>query len=90
MKHDLGLAALEAQAEDDDGLFGDHLRHVHDSLTKNAALCEVVRGALQGQPCSTDESFYQLRSAGVMAGNTMPEAKLRCQLYANYLRRRLL
>jgi len=90
MRHGLDLAALEAQADDDDGLFGDHLRHVLDSLTRNAALCEVVRGALQGQPCPTNESFYQLRSAGVMAGNTMSEAKLRCQLYANYLRRRLL
>src|SRR5215471_10734389 len=86
----LDWAALEAQADDDEGLFGDHLRRLLDSLRRDAALCEVVRGLLQGQPCPTAGGFYRLRSAGVVVGNSAREAKLRCQLYANYLSRRLL
>ena len=86
----LDWAALEAQADDDEGLFGDHLRRLLDSLRRDAALCEVGRGLLQGQPCPTAGSFYRLRSAGVVVGNSAREAKLSCQLYANYLSRRLL
>jgi DNA-binding winged helix-turn-helix (wHTH) protein len=86
----LEWTALEAQADDDEGLFGNHLRHLLDSLRWDAALCEVVSGLLRGEPCATADSFYRLRSAGVVVGNSAREAKLRCQLYVNYLSRHLL
>jgi AAA-like domain len=81
---------LETQSDDDEGVFGNHLRHLLDSLRWDAALCEVVSGLLRGEPCTTADSFYRLRSAGVVVGNSAREAKLRCQLYANYLSRHLL
>jgi serine/threonine protein kinase len=86
----LKLVDLEAQAADDEGPFGDHLRRLFVSLTHDAALCEVVRGALQGQPCPSPESFYRLRSAGLMVGDSTRDVRPRCQLYATYLEKHLL
>jgi DNA-binding SARP family transcriptional activator len=87
--HRIGLATLEAQADRNDGLFGDHLRRLLVSLSRDPELCEVVRVVLRGRPCTSEESFYRLRSAGVIAGDSARDARPRCQLYANYLGRYL-
>ena len=42
----------------------------------------MVRGVLRGEPCPTPESFYRLRSAGVLAGELETDVRPRCQLYA--------
>jgi hypothetical protein len=84
------LAAFEAQADRDEGIFGDHLRRILVLLAKDPALTEVVRGLLRGKPCPTPESFYRLRSSGVIMGNSQSDVQLRCQLYASYLKRHLL
>ncbi len=86
----MNLAAFEAQADRDDGIYGDHLRRILVMLAKDAELGEVVRGVLQGKPCPTPESFYRLRSGGVMSGDSARTVKPRCQLYATYLERHLL
>jgi hypothetical protein len=88
--HQRDLAALEAIADREEGPFGDHLRRIIASLEQDPALCEVARGILQGQPCPTQESFYRLRSAGLIAGNSTRDARVRCQLYTTYLGKRLL
>jgi len=88
--HGLELTALEAQAAHDEGPFGDHLRRLLISLTQDPGLCEVVRGVLQGRQCPTPESFYRLRSAGLMLGDSARDIRPRCQLYATYLERHLL
>jgi serine/threonine protein kinase len=87
---DLDLPALEAVADHDEGPFGDHLRRVLVSLSQDENLCEVVRGMLQGKPCRSTESFYRLRSAGIVVGDSASDARLRCRLYTTYLERRLL
>lgn len=76
--------------DDDEGPFGDHLRRLLISLSQDTALCEVVRGVLQGQPCPRAESFYRLRTAGVIVGDAPHEVKMRSRLYADYLRKHLL
>jgi hypothetical protein len=86
----LDLATLEAQAEGDEGIFGDHLRRMLVLLAKDPVLTDIVRGILRGQPCANSDSFYRLRSAGLIAGNTPSEVRPRCQLYASYLKRHLL
>jgi class 3 adenylate cyclase len=86
----LDLPAFEAEADRDEGMFGDHLRRILVLLARDAELCEVVRSVLRGQPCSAQESFYRLRSAGVMAGDSARNVRPRCQLYATYLERHLL
>src|SRR5207244_2221775 len=68
--HGLQIAALEAQADRDDGIFSDHLRRILVVLSRDAELCDVVRGVLRGQACPTSHSFYRLRTAGVMAGES--------------------
>jgi hypothetical protein len=88
--HKLDLATLEARADHDEGPFGDHLRHLLVSLNQDATLCEVVRGILQGHPSATTESFYRLRSAGLMIGDSARDVRPRCQLYATYLEKHLL
>jgi serine/threonine protein kinase len=83
--------AFQAQADRDEGVFGDHLRRILILLAKDPELTEVVRGVLRGQTCcSSAKSFYRLRSAGVMTGDSGRDARLRCQLYVSYLERHLL
>ncbi len=88
--HGLDLAALESRADHDEGPFGDHLRRILISLTQDQTLCEAVREVWQSQPCRTPESFYRLRSAGLVSGDSAQNVKPRCQLYANYFGRQLL
>ncbi|HEX4950249.1 MAG TPA: AAA-like domain-containing protein [Blastocatellia bacterium] len=88
--HQRSFAELAVIADDEDGPFGDHLRRLAASLEQDKDLGEVVRGILQQQPCPTQESFYRLRSAGLMIGDSAREARPRCQLYATYLAKRLL
>jgi hypothetical protein len=86
----LSVAQLEAEAPSSDGPFGDHLRRFLVLLARDPELCDVLRGVLRGQPCPTPESFYRLRSAGLIAGESARDARMRCQLYATYLERNLL
>ena len=72
-----------------EGLYGDHLRRLLIALTRDPELTEVVRQVLQGKPCPTAESFYRLRTAGILIGEDAEDARLRCRLYATYLQRHL-
>jgi hypothetical protein len=87
---EINLAALEARADQDDGPFSDHLRRLAVSLTQDRALSEVARRALKGSSSVGTESFYRLRGAGLMAGESERDVRLRRQLYATYLEKHLL
>jgi hypothetical protein len=87
--HGADLAALQSQASGDGGVFSDHLQRIRILLARDPALCEVVREVLQGRPCPTPDSFYRLRSAGLVVGDSERHARLRCPLYAQYLARHL-
>ncbi|HXB21898.1 MAG TPA: AAA-like domain-containing protein [Candidatus Solibacter sp.] len=87
----LTLAALQAQSDLEEGLFDDHLHRMLLALEEGGSdLCEAVRNILRGQPGLTVSDFYRLRSAGVLTGNSAQNAKPRCELYANYLKKQLL
>ncbi|HEY7545190.1 MAG TPA: serine/threonine-protein kinase, partial [Blastocatellia bacterium] len=83
------LDALESQSDSDEGPFGDHLRRIIVSLSQDSNLCEAVRLALRKEPLPSAESFYRLRSAGLISGDSARDAAPRCQLYATYLKRML-
>jgi hypothetical protein len=85
----VSLDALEARADHPDWIFGDHLRRMLAALQRDTEICKVLRGVLQGQPCPDPESFYRLRSAGLVAGTSAREARPRCHLYARYLQHAL-
>src|SRR5262249_18819327 len=89
-EHKLGLVDLETEAECDEGLFSDHLRRMLYRLIHDRSLCEAMRGVLHGQPCPDADSFYKLRSAGLITGDSLGNAKPRCRLYRRYLERNLL
>jgi serine/threonine protein kinase len=86
----LSLRDFEALADQDEGPFGDHLRRILVLLARDPALTEAMREVLRGKPCPTTDSFYRLHSTGLVSGHSAREAKLRCPLYANYLKRHLL
>lgn len=83
------LNTLEAQADRDEGVFGDHLRRLLATLSQDEALTQVVRDMLHGLPCPTPQSFYRLRSAGIVAGEWGEEIRFRCHIYSTYLIRHI-
>jgi class 3 adenylate cyclase len=84
------IASFEVQAATEEGLFGDHLRRILFSLSQDHELTEAVRSVLRGGEVPTPESFYRLRGAGVITGDSAHSARLRCRLYGEYLSRHLL
>src|SRR5262249_20293453 len=86
----LDLTALAEQAARDEGLFGDHLRRLLVLLAQDEKLGDMMREILRGRPNLDLQSFYRLRSAGVLSGETAREARPRCELYTIYLKRHLL
>lgn len=84
------LATLEAEADRDEGPFGDHLRRILVLLAKDESVGEAVRQVLRGTASISEDSFYRLRSAGVMVGESSRAVRPRCQVYATFLRRHLL
>jgi AAA domain-containing protein len=84
------IATIEAETEHDEGIFSDPLRRLLGMLTRNPVLADAAREVLQGRPCPTAESFYHLRSAGIISGASAHTAQPRCRLYAAYLQRHLL
>lgn len=83
------VEALEHSADQDEGIFGDHLRRLLATLAKAPDLCEAIREVLADKPCPTSESFYRLRSAGILVGSSEQKPSIRCQIYATYLARHL-
>jgi DNA-binding SARP family transcriptional activator len=89
MTQGIDISTFEARADSDNWIYSDHLRRILTTLVRDPELCEVVRAVLQGRPCPTLESFFRLRSAGVVTGPSEEDARLRCPLYATYLARHL-
>jgi hypothetical protein len=89
-RQDGSVLVKGAQADRDEGIFGDHLRRILVLLAKDQELPEVVRDLLRGRPGPTPESFYRLRTAGLGGGDSAQDARPRCQLYETYLKRPLL
>jgi hypothetical protein len=85
----LDLAELESCAGRRGGFFGDHLQRLLAALERDPDLAAVARSLLRGQPCPSPESFYRLRTAGVITGTSEADARVRCRLYAAYFARYL-
>ncbi|MBX0331360.1 AAA-like domain-containing protein [Oscillochloris sp. ZM17-4] len=79
---------LFAHAADDQGPFGDHLRHYLFRLNLRTDLITAMREILRLHICPDEQLFFRLRGAGLVRreGSTVVP---RCQLYANYFKERL-
>jgi hypothetical protein len=86
---EIRFADLAKEGEHDGGLFGDHLRHLMVLLAADADLGAAAREVVHSRRCPSADSFYRLRSAGVVAGETPEQARPHCLLYARYLGRHL-
>ncbi len=85
--HGADVKTLVARASQDEGPFGDHLRRMVTSAIQDPMLKDVLRGVLRGRPCPNSDSFYRLRSAGLISGDSANLVRPRCNLYATYLER---
>jgi len=87
--HRVEVENLFVQADQDDGVFSDHLRRVLASVAHDPETVEVTRSLLAGVRQMKSDIFYRLRSAGVITGHSAREARLRCELYRIYLQSRI-
>jgi serine/threonine protein kinase len=83
----LHLDRLLAQAEN---LFEDHLQRLLRSLKEDNETIQALLPVLRGQPCTNPESFFRLRSAGVLSGESPADCRPRCLLYKKFLTGHLL
>lgn len=89
VRNGLSLPELLASAGQDEGPFGDHLRRLLVALSSDKTMLEEVRSLLRGHRLSSDEVFYRLRTGGLVAGSHRGDARLRCGIYGDYLKRHL-
>lgn len=78
-----GAAQLFAEATDDQGPFGDHLRNHLFRLHDQPELKDGLRLILQTHTCPDDRIFFRLRGAGLVKREGRSVVP-RCQLYATY------
>lgn len=84
-----GLDLIEELVDEEESVFGEHLRRLLYGVGRDPLVTEAVRGLLFQQLPPATDIFYRLRSAGVLVGAGPAEARMRCELYEHYLRRHL-
>lgn len=86
----VGIAELADRAASDDWIYGDHLRRIRTLLERDPEQAAVVRDLIDARPFAGRDLFYRLRSAGILAGESLKDARFRCPLYAKYLAKHLI
>jgi hypothetical protein len=90
VSHQLRLDEFIRKAAHDDGTYGEHLRRIVRLIHDDEQLHQVMRRVLRAQPCPDYDSFYRLRSAGILRGDSKDNVSLRCKIYEHYLKKHLL
>ncbi len=85
----LSWSKLTDDARGWERLFGDHLRHLWEDLGRSRELCDAVLQVLRDGALIDEEAFYRLRTSGVLAGSSFDHPRMRCGLYARFLRGKL-
>jgi hypothetical protein len=75
-------------ADDDQGPFGDHLRHHLHRLGRYDDLRQGLIDVIRLGKCDDEQTYWRLRGAGLVR-RTGNDVLLRCQLYADYFCERL-
>ncbi len=83
------LVSLLAEADRDDGPFGDHLKRILVSVSRLPAVVEYVTLMLNGQTSSNTDAYYRLLAAGIIKQDRDGKVIFRCDLYHSYLRHHL-
>jgi hypothetical protein len=79
----ISLADLFAQAAEDQGPFGDHLRYHLFRLHKRTDLIQGLRQVIYNHTCHDEHVYFRLQGAGLVRREGR-EAWPRCQLYADF------
>jgi len=90
VSHKLRLDEFIRKADHEEGTYGDHLRRIVTLLNRDEPLFQAMQQVLRGEPCPDSDSFYRLRSAGILRGNSKNNVSLRCEIYRRYLKKHLL
>jgi DNA-binding winged helix-turn-helix (wHTH) protein len=85
----LSLEAFLETAPSVEGPYAEHLARILFLLSRDPALAEAVRDVVERRKLPDEESFYRLRSAGILLGDSVHDARPRCLLYALYIERHL-
>ena len=89
VKRSQSLTEFQQQAVRDDGVFGDHLRRIVMLLQRDTELATVTRNLFRHK-CPDQDSFFRLRSAGVLRGESRNCFEFRCKVYEKYLHQHLM
>jgi hypothetical protein len=84
----LSWAALARIAPEDQGPFGDHLRHHHWLLRDEPGLRTILKTIIQEKRCQDEQAFFRLLRAGLVKGSG-DVCTCRCDLYRIYFRDKL-
>ncbi|NEO85716.1 MAG: TIR domain-containing protein [Spirulina sp. SIO3F2] len=86
----LTVSELFAQATDDRGPFGDHLRYHLFRLYDQQALVQCLLQIIRGKGCPNEHDFFRLRGAGLVRREEGSQrVQPRCELYGRYFHKRL-
>jgi hypothetical protein len=87
---ELNMAGIKEGADQDFGLFREHLERLYMAITQDSELVAGVKSLLKGEPVMSNMTFVRLRSAGIIVGASTTSARLRCGLYDSYFGRHLI
>lgn len=83
------VAAIESEGRSTRGFFRDHLEQLRLSLLRDTELTEALKRWLHDGVKPRPESFVRLHAAGIVRGDDAVDMQIRCQLYADYLKKAL-
>jgi hypothetical protein len=81
LRRGASLERLEAEARREAGSLGEHLRRLRAMLQREPALERAMTAVVNGGTCPDRDTFYRLRSAGLILGSSPSDARPRCGLY---------
>jgi AAA-like domain len=81
LRRGLSIEQFEAEARREIGALGEHLRRLRVVLQGEPALQRALDAVLRDGVCPDRETFYRLRSAGLIHGTSPTDAVPRCALY---------
>ncbi len=81
----MDFEALLAQADREDGPFGDHLKRILISVSQMPSVLEALRTSLSNPLLKDSDGFHRLLSAGVVEQTSDNKVRMRCELYSRYL-----
>ncbi len=90
VSRNLSLEAFVSTVTRDNGAYGEHLRRIVRLINDDEQLLSAMQNVLQEQYCPDYDSFYRLRSAGILRGDSKNKVSLRCKIYEHYLKKHLL